>query len=184
MYPSRPDLLGRANTESHFVVGIQMVRGFRATALVASNNSRVDRATHSHYLAGRMTDHDYQSTVERYSARHRLCGAEVTRWAWHFLSSSRTRREFQGTIEAFVNQHTLTPTTFGLWAMNDSRFVFDVRAGRICSHATVEKVCLFMAAHTVKQERKRRCSLGEVLSPTASESSSPLRAQTLVGAEE
>ena len=58
-------------------------------------------------------------------------------------------------IEAFILQHDLSPTTFGLWAMDDSRFLFDLRRGRSCFHTTFERVCLFMAAHEAKLELRQ-----------------------------
>lgn len=73
-----------------------------------------------------------------------------------------TRREFQFQVDAFIERHRLSPTTFGLWAMNDSRFVFDLRRkGRICSLATVERVQEFMASYELKQEAKRARQLRE-----------------------
>ena len=62
-------------------------------------------------------------------------------------------------MEEFVARHRLSTTTFGLWAMNDSRFLFDVRHGRSCSLATVERVDAFMDAYDKKQEAKRMRSL-------------------------
>ena len=64
--------------------------------------------------------------------------------------------EFQLKIEQFMKRHGLTPTTFGLWAMNDSRFVFDIRNGRDCLGATIRRVYRFMAEHEAKQEAKRQ----------------------------
>ena len=55
-----------------------------------------------------------------------------------------------------MERHKLTPTTFGLWAMNDSRFVFDVRNGRECFGKTIRRVFHFMADYEVKQEAKRQ----------------------------
>ena len=52
-------------------------------------------------------------------------------------------------------RYGLKPTTFGLWAMNDSRFVFDLRNGRSCSLATVGRVRRFMDEYAIKQEAKR-----------------------------
>lgn len=52
-----------------------------------------------------------------------------------------------------MKRHRLTPTTFGLWAMNDSRFVFDVRNGRACFGATIRKVYRFMAEYEAKRLR-------------------------------
>lgn len=66
-----------------------------------------------------------------------------------------TEEEFQLVVEGFLARYSLTPTTFGLWAMNDSRFVFDLREGRSCSLATVGKVRRFMDDYARKQEAKR-----------------------------
>lgn len=54
-----------------------------------------------------------------------------------------------------MERHKLTPTTFGLWAMNDSRFVFDVRNGRECFGATIRRVYQFMTEYDAKQEARR-----------------------------
>lgn len=59
--------------------------------------------------------------------------------------------DFQLQIEDFMRRHSLTPTTFGLWAMNDSRFVFDLKHGRSCSLATVNRVCEFMERYEAKE---------------------------------
>lgn len=67
-----------------------------------------------------------------------------------------TEEEFQLVVEGFLVRYRLTPTTFGLWAMNDSRFVFDLRDGRSCSLATVGKVRRFMDEHQRKQEARRK----------------------------
>ncbi|MBX3359837.1 MAG: hypothetical protein KF705_00120 [Phycisphaeraceae bacterium] len=63
--------------------------------------------------------------------------------------------DFQLTVEAFIRRHDLSPTTFGLWAMNDSRFVFDLRAGRACFGKTMRRVLRFMDEYERKQEAKR-----------------------------
>lgn len=66
-----------------------------------------------------------------------------------------TEDEFQLVVEHFIQRHRLKPTTFGLWAMNDSRFVFDLREGRMCYGRTIRRVCRFMAEYEAKQEAKR-----------------------------
>lgn len=66
-----------------------------------------------------------------------------------------TDDEFQLQVEAFIARHGLSPTTFGLWAMNDSRFVFDLRSGRTCFVKTMRRVYQFMAEYERKQEAKR-----------------------------
>lgn len=63
--------------------------------------------------------------------------------------------DFQLKVEAFIRRHNLSPTTFGLWAMNDSRFVFDLRDGRLCFGRTIRRVYQFMDEYERKQEAKR-----------------------------
>lgn len=55
--------------------------------------------------------------------------------------------QFRTSIEAFLSDSEMDPTTFGKLAMNDPSFVFDVRGGRKCSLATVDKVNAFMTGH-------------------------------------
>lgn len=77
------------------------------------------------------------------------------------ISKCMTDDEFQLQVEAFIARHGLSPTTFGLWAMNDSRFVFDLRNGRACFVKTMRRVYQFMAEYERKQEAKRlRSALG------------------------
>ncbi len=70
-------------------------------------------------------------------------------------------QDFQSRIEEFIERHGLSPTTFGLWAMNDSRFVFDLRDGRLCLWPTVQKVLRFMEEYEAKQAAKRSRELVE-----------------------
>lgn len=66
-----------------------------------------------------------------------------------------TDEEFHAKVESFLVKHNLTPTTFGIWAMDDSRFVFDLRKGRMCFGKTVRKVLAYMTAYEAKQEARR-----------------------------
>lgn len=59
--------------------------------------------------------------------------------------------ELQRQIEEFIKRHGISATTFGLWAMNDSRFVFDLRDGRACLSKTIRRVHLFMKDYDVKR---------------------------------
>lgn len=63
--------------------------------------------------------------------------------------------DFQSKVEAFIERHDLSPTTFGLWAMDDSRFVFDLREGRECFARTIRRVYAYMAEYERKQQAKR-----------------------------
>ena len=47
-------------------------------------------------------------------------------------------------IEAFIVANNVTPSVFGTSAVNDPRFVFDLRAGREPRRATLERVVAFM----------------------------------------
>jgi hypothetical protein len=73
-----------------------------------------------------------------------------------YLLGCMTEEEFQLAIDQFLERYRLSPTTFGLWFMNDSRFVFDLRAGRRCYSATIRRVLELMADHEAKQEAKRQ----------------------------
>ena len=66
-----------------------------------------------------------------------------------------TDEEFLAKVESFIQLHRLSPTTFGLLARNDSRFVFDLRVGRSCYAATMTKVFHFMASYEIKQRERR-----------------------------
>lgn len=70
-------------------------------------------------------------------------------------------REFLLLIEGFLMRHDLSPTTFGLWAMDDSRFVFDLRNGRTCLGKTMTRVRHFMDEYEKKQETKRLRDLAQ-----------------------
>lgn len=73
------------------------------------------------------------------------------------ISSCMIDEDFLLKVEHFIQRHQLTPTTFGLWAMNDSRFVFDIRNGRACFGATIRRVYRFMAKYEAEQKvRKAR----------------------------
>ena len=69
--------------------------------------------------------------------------------------------EFQLQVEQFLHRHGLTATTFGLWAMNDSRFVFDLRNGRTCYGRTLRRVRQFMMDYEAKQDAKRLRMAGQ-----------------------
>jgi hypothetical protein len=71
-----------------------------------------------------------------------------------FICSGMTDDDFQLQVEAFIDRHGMSPTTFGLWAMDDSRFVFDLRKGRNCMLTTVKRVHRFMAEYDQKQMAK------------------------------
>jgi hypothetical protein len=79
----------------------------------------------------------------------------LTNVASTVIKKCMTEQELQLQIEQFLNRHGITPTTFGLWAMNDSRFVFDLRNGRMCYGKTVRRVLSFMVEYDRKQEAKR-----------------------------
>lgn len=71
------------------------------------------------------------------------------------ISNCMSNDEFQLQVEDFIERHRLSPTTFGLWAMDDSRFVFDLRRGRSCLGKTERRVIRFMRDYEAKQEAKR-----------------------------
>lgn len=56
-----------------------------------------------------------------------------------------SQEQFLSTIEAFLERTGMTPTLFGVEAMGDPMFVFDLRTGRECRRATREKAAGWMA---------------------------------------
>lgn len=66
--------------------------------------------------------------------------------------------DFQPLVEQFIQRHRLSPTTFGIWAMDDSRFVFDLRNGRRCFGTTIRRVLRFMEEYEAKQEARRKAT--------------------------
>lgn len=96
----------------------------------------------------------------RAACNRQLCWAHPTNHPLTTLSGRTIcecmiDEDFQLTVEAFIRRHDLSPTTFGLWAMNDSRFVFDLRDGRVCFGKTIRRVYQFMDDYERKQEAKR-----------------------------
>lgn len=66
-------------------------------------------------------------------------------------SSCMFEEELQRLIEEFIARHGMSRSTFGLWAMNDSRFVFDLREGRACMGKTMRRVMLFMKDYDARR---------------------------------
>lgn len=52
--------------------------------------------------------------------------------------------EFRESVEAFLRETKTKPTTFGKLVLGDPGFVFGLRAGRVPSLSTAEKVKGFM----------------------------------------
>lgn len=50
-------------------------------------------------------------------------------------------------IEQFIIEHNMTATAFGLLAVNDGRFIQQLRDGRDLRISTVSKIRLFMDNH-------------------------------------
>ncbi|MGP1352217.1 MAG: hypothetical protein ACTS1Z_02745 [Parasphingopyxis sp.] len=51
-------------------------------------------------------------------------------------------------IDRFLRKTDMTPTRFGREAVNDPRFVFDIRRGRECGAKVRARVLAYIAAHT------------------------------------
>jgi predicted transcriptional regulator len=58
------------------------------------------------------------------------------------MTDSATK--FREEIEAFLRENEISATAFGKKAMNDPKFVFDIREGRKPSLDAVDKVRAFM----------------------------------------
>lgn len=52
---------------------------------------------------------------------------------------------FLADVETFLERHAMDPTRFGVEALKDPRFVFDLRAGRAPRLSTVDRVRRYMA---------------------------------------
>lgn len=94
-------------------------------------------------------------------ATNRFCWAyptnpPLTASAITVISSCMTDDDFQLQVEAFISRHKMSPTTFGIWAMDDSRFVFDLRQGRNCFGKTIRRVHGFMDTYEQKQAAKKQ----------------------------
>lgn len=63
--------------------------------------------------------------------------------------------EFLQKIEDFLQATGMPPTTFGLKAVNTSRFVFDLRKGSGCTVATMDKAKAFMEDYLKNNEREK-----------------------------
>lgn len=70
-------------------------------------------------------------------------------------SSCMFDEELQRMIEEFMARHGMSAATFGIWAMNDSHFVFDLRAGRSCMGKTMRRVMLFMRDYDAKRGNQK-----------------------------
>lgn len=51
-------------------------------------------------------------------------------------------------VEGFLTQHGMEPTRFGRLAVNDPKFVFDLREGREPRRATRDRVVAFMHGYS------------------------------------
>lgn len=54
--------------------------------------------------------------------------------------------DYLSEIEAFLAARKMDPTTFGRLAVNDPKFVFDLRQGRAPNLRTLERTKAFMGA--------------------------------------
>ncbi len=61
------------------------------------------------------------------------------------------QEEFLAEVEAYLASSGIEPTPFGLRALKDPRFVFDLRKGRACSSRTIDRVRGFMRANPPPQ---------------------------------
>jgi hypothetical protein len=65
---------------------------------------------------------------------------------------SDMKDELMDRIEAFLTEHEMTASAFGLAALNDPGFVFDLRNGREVRRATRQKATDFMDRHARKRK--------------------------------
>ena len=55
-----------------------------------------------------------------------------------------TKDEFRKKVEDFINNNQISETSFGVLALKQPLFVFQLKEGRECREATQEKVLAFM----------------------------------------
>ena len=77
-----------------------------------------------------------------------------------------SQSQFLAEVEAFLAKNEMKPTVLGRSALNDGKFVFDLRRGRACSLNTVDRVRRFMAEH---EARELRFDFGEDGEPAVDE---------------
>ncbi|MEE9250933.1 MAG: hypothetical protein V3U93_07370, partial [Alphaproteobacteria bacterium] len=77
-----------------------------------------------------------------------------------------SQSQFLAEVEAFLAKNEMKPTVLGRSALNDGKFVFDLRRGRACSLNTVDRVRRFMAEH---ESRELRFDFGEDGEPAVDE---------------
>lgn len=65
------------------------------------------------------------------------------------------RKALLAEVEAFLKQHGMAHTTFGLRAVNDAKFVANLRAGLDPRSSTIDEVRLFMRERKPRDARKR-----------------------------
>lgn len=56
--------------------------------------------------------------------------------------------EFRQLIEDFIQENQMSETSFGVLALKQPNFVFQLKDGRECREATQDKVLAFMASYT------------------------------------
>lgn len=64
-----------------------------------------------------------------------------------FLSAMDIFEPFRQQVERYLEATGMDPTTFGVKALKDPNFVFQLRTGRCPRAKTLEKVSAFMAAN-------------------------------------
>jgi len=60
---------------------------------------------------------------------------------------------FRARVERFLKRHKMAASTFGRLAQNNSKFVHNMRAGRIPRPATMNEIDRFMVEYNAAQKR-------------------------------
>jgi homoserine dehydrogenase len=63
--------------------------------------------------------------------------------------------EFRKTVEDFIEETEMSETNFGIGALKQPNFVFQLKDGRECREATQEKCLLFMENYRKNNEREK-----------------------------
>ena len=72
------------------------------------------------------------------------------------LSLAQVQQEFLAAVEAYIAETDSNDTTFGSEAIGDPNFVKDLKAGRECRQATMDKVLAFMKGERGPHQAKKR----------------------------
>jgi predicted transcriptional regulator len=66
---------------------------------------------------------------------------------------STHHKKFSSRVERFLRRHGMAPSTFGRLAQNNSKFIHNMRAGRISRPETMNQIERFMRDYEAEQKK-------------------------------